>query len=156
MDPTIGGFIAFITGVMGVPSTVLVTSPPAPVIQFSYDQAINTVLQALQGVPSQLTSPSVYATAVYNLAADQLITYAPDSPSNVPPTYWANLRQSFGLNTFQGGVINFSSDSSTSTGYTVSDSLKNITIGDLLNLKTSYGRNYLAIAQAYGTLWGIS
>ena len=34
--------------------------------------------------------------------------------------------------------------------------MKDFTLANLQNLKTPYGRQYLAWAQAYGPLWGLS
>jgi len=90
------------------------------------------------------------------LGADTLINYSPDIPESTDPTYWSDLRSTFNINNFIGGVINFSSDQSTSQGIAVSDFLKSMTLGDLQNLKTPWGRMYLSIAQNIGTLWGIS
>jgi hypothetical protein len=156
--PSIAGFVGFIYGPMGVPTTAL--SPSDPIIQFCYDWAINVVYDVLQFVPSQLTSPSVYAVAVYNLGAATLCQYAYDqplaTPPTTPPTYWADLRKGFNLNTFVGGVVNFGSDQSTSGGFAVPEGLKNLTVGDLQLLKTPWGVNYAGIAQNVGTLWGMS
>ena len=39
---------------------------------------------------------------------------------------------------------------------TVPKAFDELTIGNLQNLKTPWGRVYLGIAQSYGTLWGLS
>lgn len=167
-DPTYPGFVSFLTNVVGVPadqipSAITPNPPPDPpivypydAVRFSYDFSLNMTYWWLLAVPSQPTSPSIYAVAVYNLGADTLINYAADIPDSTDPTYWSDLRGTFGINSFTGGVINFSSDQSTSEGIAVSDFLKSLTLADLQNLKTPWGRNYLALAQNIGTLWGIT
>lgn len=163
-DPTYTGFVSFLTNVVGVPADQIPSTsipppdppPPVDVVQFSYDFSLNMTYWGLLCVPSQATSPSIYAVAVYNLGADTLINYAYDIPDASDPNYWSNLRASFGINSFTGGVINFSSDQSTSEGIAVSDFLKSLTLADLQNLKTPWGRNYLALSQSIGTLWGIT
>ena len=155
MDPSLEGYLTFIYSIMAVPPSVLPSD--SPVIRFSYDMALDVVLRALYCVWSMPTSPSIYAVAVYNFAANTLITYAPDIAGSEDPTFWSDLRKLYGLNSFTGGIINFSSDVSTSQGLAVPDALKNLMIGDLALLKTPYGRQYLAIAQSAGPgPWGIS
>jgi len=152
MNPTLAGFILFIQNVMGITTTNL--SPTAPVIAFAYNLAYNTVNAALAGVPNNdPTQPTIYATAIYNLAGDYLINFAQDTP---PATYFADLRTGFGLNSFTAGVISSTSDESTSESMTTPKAFDELTIGNLQNLKTPYGRMYLSIAQSYGTLWGLS
>ena len=151
MDPTIAGFTAFIFGIMGVPSVALPAT--APVIQWSYDFALDWVNQDLQNAPSQTTSWSIYARAVYNLAADTLINWAPDQSGQ---TYFADLRKQFGCNSFVAGVIQSSGDEGTNESLVVPEAFKELTIANLGNLKTPYGRNYLGIAQSTGTIWGLS
>jgi hypothetical protein len=155
-DPTFVGYQAFLTNIVGVPADQMPTDVDPNAVQFSYDFSLNMVYWWLICVPSQPTSASVYATAVYSLGADTLINYAPDIPGSLDPTYWSDLRGTFNINNFIGGVINFSSDQSTSQGIAVSDFLKNLTMADLQALKTPWGRMYLSIAQNVGTLWGLS
>lgn len=156
-DPTYQGYQNFLQYVVGVPPEQMPTPvTPVDMVQFSYDFALNMTYWWLMCVPSQVTSMSIYATAVYNLGADTLVNYAPDIPGSDDPTYWSDLRSSFNINTFTAGVVNFSSDQSTSQGTAVPDSLKQLTLGDLQNLKTPWGRMYLSLAQNIGTLWGMT
>jgi hypothetical protein len=53
-------------------------------------------------------------------------------------------------------VVVSADDASTSGSFNIPEQFNGLTIGDLQNLKTPYGRQYLAIAQKYGELWGIS
>lgn len=153
MDPTLAGFQDFITNVMGINSTVLPTS--SVIIPAVYNLAINTVNQALQCIdnanPAQAT---IYAFAVYNLAGDFLVNYAQDQ---VGQTFFSDLRKSLGLNSAVLGIINSTSDVSTSQGMIVPEWASNLTFANLQSLKTPWGRNYLGFAQSYGsTIWGIS
>lgn len=153
MDPTLAGFVSFIANTMGISSSVL--SPTDPAIALSYNLSLETVNQSLQAVPAVSASqPTIYAWAVYNLAGDLLINYASDVP---PSTYFADLRKQFGILSFVAGVVNSTSDNGTSQGMTVPKAFENLTIGDLQNLKTPWGRVYLSIAQKWGpSMWGLS
>lgn len=143
--PTQAGFVAFVRGQMGIGPSVL--PDDSNYLVWAYDVALAIVNRALAAVPP------IYMLAIYNLAGDNLINYAQDTP---PSTYFADLRKTWGINSFVAGVITSSSDEGTSESLTVPDAFKNLTIADLQNLKTPYGRTYLGFAQRYGTLWGIS
>jgi hypothetical protein len=54
------------------------------------------------------------------------------------------------------GVIGSSADETTSESLVVPEAMKNLTLQNLQNLKTPYGRQYLYFAQAFGTNWGLS
>jgi len=131
---------------MGIPSGVL--PDDSLMLTYALQVALLIVNQAINAA-----SPTIYTLAVYNLAGDNLINYAQDTP---PSTYFADLRKSYGVNNFVGGVVNSASDEGTSSSYDVIDNLKNLTIGQLQNLKTPYGRQYLAFASQVGTNWGLS
>ena len=151
MNPTLAGFLWFVQNIMGIGSEYLPTDSPS--IQFAYDAALNIVNPVFNGVPSQATSPSVYAQMVYNLAGDTLVNIAPDQAEQ---TYFATLRTKFNCLGFVGGVIQSSSDEGTSESMVVPDQVKMFTIANLQNLKTPWGRAYLGYAQSVGTLWGLS
>lgn len=156
--PTLGGFQAFITNVMGVPPVAY--NAADPVIGYSFDFALDWVTQELALVGSQPSAYTMYARAVYNLAADTLINWSQD-PTDAPAfkdelPYWAWLRKQYGVLNFTAGVVQATSDESTSTTLLVPEAFKNLTIANLGNLKTPYGRAYLGIAQSLGTLWGLS
>ncbi len=156
--PTLGGFQEFISGVMGVPSSAYSTTDP--VIGYSFDFAMDWVNEQLALVCGQPGAWTMYARAVYNLAADTLINWAQDAPGapiykdDLP--YWAYLRKAWNVLGFTAGVVNSTSDEGTSTSLTVPKAFENLTIANLGNLKTPYGRAYLGIAQSLGTLWGLS
>ena len=84
--PTKAAFLAFIRNEMGISNVVLPDS--APVIGMALAVALAVVIPALRAVPIpqvdaagvSLTSgcQTIYDLAVYNLAGDNLINYAPD------------------------------------------------------------------------------
>jgi hypothetical protein len=127
-------------------------------LQFSSDFAINLTLQELKLIPNYAgpEAYSLYAIAVYNCAGDILVNYAQDLPDNDPSDYWANLRQTLGVNTFMPGFITSAFDQGTQESSKVIAQLANATIANLQQAKTPWGRQYLAIAGQWGTLWGIS
>jgi hypothetical protein len=155
-QPTVAGFTAFIRNIMGISTEVL--PDDAAVIEYSFNISMAIVpygLCRINGV--------IYFSAVYNLAGDRLLNFAqdvPDAPpvqgSDPPMPFFAFTRKQYGINSFVAGVIESASDESTSESIAVPDSLRNLTIGDLNNLKTPYGRQYLSYAQDMGTLWGIA
>jgi len=83
---------------------------------------------------------------VYNLAGDQLINYASDVP---PSTFFADMRASLNINAFVSGVLSSQADATTSSTVAVPQSLNQLTLGDLQNLKTPWGRVYLSLAQGW-------
>lgn len=166
--PTLAGYQTFITNVMGVPTAAFgVAGLGAPIIAYTFQNAlawVNTDIAIVCGSQS-FGGWSVYAEAVYNLAGDYLVNYAQDpTPPYVYPTgnpdglgYFAYLRKTLNINNFLTGVVTSSSDEGTSQSLIVQEAMKNITLADLQNLKTPWGRRYLAIAQQAGpTIWGIS
>jgi hypothetical protein len=156
--PTLAGFNVFVRTVMGINTTVLPVGTPA--ITYAYNVAImitNPEIGAGIGVPTG-SDWSIYALAVYNLAGDRLIRFAPDQSNQ---TYFATLRGpiadgGYGLNSFAAGVVQAASDEATSDSLAVPDALKQLSIMDLQMLKTPWGLQYLAFAQDTGTLWGMS
>lgn len=150
--PTLAGFQDFIANVMGIDDINL--PPESPVIGIAFQASVDTVNLALT------CAPGIYNAAVYNLAADFLINWAPDVPQpNVPADkgYFFQLRKRWKLDNWAAGVVASTTDASTSTALEVIEAAKNFTISDLQNLRTPYGRTYLGIAQKYGpTIWGLS
>lgn len=145
---TLAGYQEFITGVMRIPVSALPLD--SPWIEITFCVARDIVNQAFRCLPMQ------YAWAVYNLAGDRLINYAPDQPGQ---TYFADIRGADGYNVsaFVPGVVSGASDVSTGDSLLNPDFMKGLTLGDLQNMKTPYGLAYLAIAQDYGpAAWGLS
>lgn len=105
---------------------------------------------------------SIYTLAVYNLGGDNIINFAQDVGAP-PPDYkddmpfFAYMRAKFMTNAFVSGVISASNDESTGNSMVVQEAAKNFTLSNLQNLKTPWGRQYLAFAQAYGpTIVGLT
>jgi hypothetical protein len=146
--PTREGFLKFLRCLVGIPTTALPDCSEAVTAAFC---------NALEIVNLQISqaSPLLYREAVYNLATDYLITWAPDYQGS---KFFAELRGKDGYNitAFTAGVIQATADEGTSESMLVPDFFKQLTLADLQNLKTPYGRAYLAIAQRAGTLWGLS
>lgn len=151
MGPSLAGFVAFIATGMGITTTQLPTN--SSYIQLAYDTAYALVNRALAYVPSPQTSPSIYAQAIYNLAGDTLINIALDVPGQ---TFFADQRRAYGINTFVGGVIQSTSDEGTSESMVVPDFAQLLTLANLGQVKTPWGRAYISLAQSYGLIVGVS
>lgn len=145
--PTQQGFVDFIRYNMGITTVQLPDNSPA--ISVAYEVSVDTVNRALW-----VAGPPIYALAVYNLAGDLLINYAPDSEAS--PGFFAGLREKFKIGNFSAGVITNASDEATSAGIEVVEVMKGLTIDQLQNLKTPWGRAYLGFAMKYGPSWGLS
>lgn len=161
-QPTLAGFQAFIKNIMQVPPSALPTD--SPFIRYAFANALAIVNPALRavcipqkdaaGVSLNSGGWTIYAEAVYNLAADNLINYAPDLPGFA---YYSKLRKKLNINGFVSGVVQDSADESTSVSMVVQEAAKNFTLMNLQQLKTPYGRTYLGLAQSYGpSTWGIN
>ena len=146
LPPTFPGFLAFVRTTMGVSTAVL--PDDSPCLQESYDLSIETVNRAIQ-----VAAPNSYRNAVYNLGGDVLINAAPDVDGS---TFFADLRAKWNVLDPTSGVVQSSNDVSTGQAFVVPEQASTFTLGDLQNLKTPYGRAYVAVAQKYGSLWGIS
>jgi hypothetical protein len=70
--------------------------------------------------------------------------------------FFSSARKQFGINSFVGGTIASSADVSTSESLNVPEQLKELTLANLQQLKTPFGRRYLEIAGQYGQIWGLS
>ena len=139
-------YITFLYNVVGIPTAAL----PSDSIYIATSLAVS-----MEWVNGKLSCASglLYVLAVYNLAADRLINYAQDVNGQ---TYFEALRAKLNLNQPIYGVVSSTSDESTSTSLLNTEAMKNMTVGDLQNMQTPYGREYLAIAQSVGTLWGLT
>ena len=144
--PSLSGFIAFLRNIVGINTTVLPDN--APVIEFSYNMAINICTDLLVTIP-QIPGEFLYITAVYNLSTDTLLTYAQDQSGQ---TFFTQVQQKYQLHALVPGVISFACDEGTQSTMVVPDSFKHMTLANLQNLKTPYGRTYLGIAQDFGSL----
>lgn len=161
-QPTLAGFIDFIDRVMNVPAGALPRT--SPFIRIAFANALAIVNPALRAVPIpdadaagvRLNSGgwTIYAEAVYNLAADNLVNYAPDQQGN---TYFKAMRAELNIGGFVSGIVQAAADETTSVSIVVQEAAKAFTLANIQNLKTIYGRTYLGYAQSYGpSTWGIS
>jgi len=179
LQPTLAGFLTFVRTTMGIGTAILPDN--SPVIGMAFAVALAIVNPSLQSVSipqfdstgAQLNGGglSVYALAVYNLAGDNLLNYAQDlpeapivpgsgkagDPTNPGLPFFAWTRKQLNLNGFVSGVIQSSSDNGSGNSMVVQDAAKNFTLANLQQLKTPYGRQYLAFAQSYGpSTWGMN
>lgn len=120
----------------------------SPVIAMAFQIAMGTVYQGLA-----LAGPPFYVLAVYNLGADRVINFAQDQPDR---TFFADLRFKLKIDDFVPGVITSSNNVSTGQSMLNPEFMKTLTLADLQNLKTPFGRTYLSIAQQVGVIWGVS
>jgi hypothetical protein len=148
--PTFAGFKAWVAAIMGVPSGSM---PDDTTLQAAYDEALNLAYLELQGVPSQSSSMSIYAMAVYNLGGAILVEIAMDNPNS---TYWQDLRNGLNINNFTPGLINSAHDQGTSQGMYILPVFSGLTMFNLQLLKTPWGRAYLMFAGQWGPIWGLT
>ena len=119
-----------------------------PVVSGSLGVALEVVNCDLE------VAPKHYDLAVYNLAADRLLNYAPDIEGQ---TFFADTRTAYKLLAPVVGVVQAASDQGTSGAYLNLEAMKNFTLGDLQTLRTPFGRRYMDIAMSFGpNLYGIS
>lgn len=142
----LNNFVLWIRQIMGITTDNLPDDSPYIIMAYLISsQTVNTYLN--------LASPILYNQAVYNLGGDILVNITQDVS---PSTYWSNMRTTLGTNSFIPGMINATNDEDTSAAILTPMGLQNITLGDLQNMKTPWGRMYLSIAQSVGTMWGLS
>ncbi|MEN9755889.1 MAG: hypothetical protein RL755_76 [Pseudomonadota bacterium] len=146
MSVTVDGYLAFIRGCVQIAPELL--PDDSAYISTSYALSLETVNPIFAAV-----SPLHYEQAVYNLATDYLINITPDQSGQ---TFFADTRQKFDCVGFVSGVISSASDSGTSSSLVTPEAFTGLTIGDLQNLKTPWGRAYLAVAQQYGSIFAVS
>jgi hypothetical protein len=135
---------------MGVPLTAM---PGDVTLQMAFDEAINLAYLGLKSVPSQSTTMSIYAQAVYNLGGAILVEWAVDNPNS---TYWQDLRNRLGIYNFVGGITNQAHDQGTGEGMYVLPQFAGLTMWGLQLLKTPWGRAYLMFAGQWGPIWGLT
>jgi hypothetical protein len=117
------------------------TTSSSDYFQWAFDWAQNDAMTCPQ-MPAQL-----YVLAVYNLGADRFIRIAQDDGQG---TYYQTQRQQFGVLQFKPGVVMASGDGDTSQTLVVPDWYRTLPLGAQEQLKTPWGREYLAYAQMYG------
>jgi hypothetical protein len=149
-NPTFDGFKAWVAAVMAVPDASM---PDDTTLQVAYDQALNLAYLQFANIPSQSTTMSIYAQAVYNLGGHYLVEFAMDNPGS---TFWTDLRNKFGIYNFTGGLTNQAHDQGTGEGMYILPQFAGLTLLGLQLLKTPWGRAYLAFAGQWGPIWGLT
>lgn len=146
-QPNATDYLTFVQG-WGVTPTYL------PTTSFWLSTTLS-IAQEVVNMSLNCTNPIIYTLAVYNLAMDRLVNYAQDQAGM---TYFSDLRERFKLTyAFAPGVVASTGDTGTSASYLNPEWMRSATIMDLENLKTPWGRQYMAFAQSYGsTIWGLS
>lgn len=144
--PNITDYTTFLYDHVGIPEDNLPSDAPiiATSLQIAQDIVSFAILRA---------SADLYTLAVYNLAADRLLNYAPDVANQ---TWFRDQRKKMRLMELSVGVPTSVSDNGTAVGVLNPEALKNLTLANLQMLKTPCGRAYLEIAQSWGTIWGVS
>jgi len=148
--PTFDGFKWFVTNMMAVPTDAM---PDDAQLQIAFDEALNLAYIGLASIPSQPTTPSIYAFAVYNLGCHLLTEFALDTP---PSTFWSDLRNKLGLNVFTPGLINQAHDQGTGEGMYILPQLQGMTLFNLQLTKSPWCLKYLMIAGQWGYIWDIT
>jgi hypothetical protein len=110
-------------------------------IVWTFGVALKTVNRALA------IAGELYNIAVYNLATDRLLNWAPDIEGQ---TYFQDLRRDMKLTRPALGVASSGSDQGTSGAVLNPDFMRALTMADLQTLKTPFGREYMGIAQQFG------
>lgn len=108
---------------------------------WAFDWAFNDALTCSQMPTLQ------YVLAVYTLGADRFIRIAGDDGQG---TFYQDQRASFGVLQFKPGVVMASGDGTTSQTLVVPDWYRNIPLMAQEQMKTPWGREYVAYAQMYG------
>ena len=170
--PNIVDYATFLAKTVGVPQSYLLTignivldssgnfvldSSQAQVTSNpTLDQYTISLIISQEIVNDQLAlaSQDVYTLAVYNLGADRLVNYGADLPGG---TFFNGQRTLYRLNSLPAGIISSTTDQGTGSSFLNPDFMKGLTFQDLQNMRTPWGRQYLAFAQMYGSaIWGLT
>lgn len=147
-QPTPNGtdLATFLQTVAGIPTSALPAN--SPYIPWALSYAEEMTLLVLNAVGQDF-----YCMAVYCLATSFLINWCPDQMGG---TYFQTLRQKWDITGFIGGTIQSSADQATSESLLAPDFLSGLTLQNLQALKDPFGRQWLAMNQELGPIWGIS
>lgn len=139
---------------LGAIATQTISTPEA--ITAANDWVVGSFKIALDLVNEGLSfvSDRLYEWAVYNLAADRLVNFAPDPPQ---VAFFVPLRVKLRLSAPVFGIVTGGSDQGTASSQITPKFVESLTMLDLQTLRTPWGRDYMGIAQQYGpTIWGLS
>lgn len=101
-------------------------------------------------------APDIYQLAVCCAGASFIINWAPDAPDAANPTYFADLRKKYGIQSSQIGLLTSASDNGTGDSFQLPDWAKEASMQDLQWLRDPFGRQLLGMLQQFGSLWGLS
>jgi hypothetical protein len=144
--PNATDLYTFLTTVAGIPTTALPSTSGyiAWALSYSEEQTL-LVLRAI--------GQDYYCFAVYLLATSFLINWCPDQPGQ---TFFVDLRKSWNISGFVGGIVSSTADQGTSESMDMPDFIKGLTLAQLQAIKDQFGRQWLAMSQDLGPVWGIS
>ena len=147
--PNITDFWTFLDTSVQIPTSALPANSVWP--QYALNQILDLILQPPGG------SGLLLCLAAYNGATHILLSITPDQSGQ---TYFADARgngpSGFNLVNPSTGIVQASSDQSTSQSLATPDWAKMMTVGDLDFYKTPWGRYFLNWQQSYGpTIWGL-
>lgn len=144
--PNTTDLYTFLTTVAGIPTAALPSTSAyiAWALSYSEEQTL-LVLRAI--------GQDYYCFAVYLLATSFLINWCPDQPGQ---TFFVELRKSWNISGFVGGIVSSTADQGTSESMDMPDFIKGLTLMNLQQLRDPFGRQYLSMTQEVGNVWGIS
>jgi hypothetical protein len=165
--PTLAGFLGFVRTIMGINAAKLPDNSPFLSMSLAVALAVVNPQLRVACVPQSdgaqvalnplipgTSVMTVYDMAVYYLAGDNLINFAQDQEGYC---FFTDMRKELNILGFVSGIVQSSSDEGTSVSVVVQEAAKDFTLMNIQQLKTPWGRQYLALAQSYGpTTWGIS
>lgn len=144
--PNVTDLTTFLQTIAEIPTSALPAN--SPYIPWALSYAEEMTLLVLNAVGQDF-----YCFAVYCLATSFLINWCPDQMGG---TYFQTLRQKWDITGFVGGTIQSSADQATSESLLAPDFLSGLTLQNLQALKDPFGRQWLAMNQELGPIWGIS
>lgn len=145
LRPTFEGFLGFVRGVMGVPTTAIPDDSPTLMCCF------HAALELLDVGMGLCRLPTIYTNTVYNAGGSLLLNYALDVP---PSTYFADARTLFGIGKLVTGLMTSAADQGTSGSTVIGDAMSNLTLADLMMMQDPYGRQVVAVLMEMGPHWG--
>jgi hypothetical protein len=145
LRPTFEGFLGFVRGVMGVPTSAI--PDDSPTLKCCYLAALEVVSNGM----GLCQLPTIYTATVYNAGGSLLLNHAIDTP---PDTYFSDIRKKLGIGKLVSGLMTAASDQGTSGSTVISDAMSNLTLADLMMMQDPYGRQVVAVLMEMGPLWG--
>lgn len=152
LQPTRAQYLAWLRG-QGI--TTAAMPDDSLYVDYTFNISLNTVNGAFQRVRNaNIGLLSIYSLMVFNLGMDLLINNCPDQEGQ---EFFEELRKKYKVFDFVAGVVQTTNDEGTGVGLLVPEAFAGLTIDQLQNLKTPWGRRYLGWAQKYGpSIWGLT